>query len=152
MSCRRMTPPRSRPIPTPRPSCRRWDDRESPNHISKNLLHLSRLRVIITPLGALAQLVARNVRNVEVRGSNPLCSTTKKTACRRWAVFFVTKPMIKNPKNLRGQILSKDSHAQAGMSTANCESRVQNPLCSTIKKPLLSTRAKEAFSVGRNMV
>lgn len=25
--------------------------------------------------GALAQLVARNVRNVEVRGSNPLCST-----------------------------------------------------------------------------
>ena len=26
-------------------------------------------------LGALAQLVARNVRNVEVRGSNPLCST-----------------------------------------------------------------------------
>ncbi len=28
-------------------------------------------------LGALAQLVARNVRNVEVRGSNPLCSTRK---------------------------------------------------------------------------
>ena len=26
-------------------------------------------------LGALAQLVARNVRNVEVRGSTPLCST-----------------------------------------------------------------------------
>ena len=26
--------------------------------------------------GALAQLVARNVRIVEVRGSNPLCSTT----------------------------------------------------------------------------
>ena len=25
--------------------------------------------------GALAQLVARNVRNVEVRGSTPLCST-----------------------------------------------------------------------------
>ena len=36
---------------------------------------MSPLRVIITPLGALAQLVARNVRNVEVRGSNPLCST-----------------------------------------------------------------------------
>lgn len=28
-------------------------------------------------LGALAQLVARNVRNVEVRGSTPLCSTKK---------------------------------------------------------------------------
>ena len=27
--------------------------------------------------GALAQLVARNVRNVEVRGSNPLCSTRR---------------------------------------------------------------------------
>ena len=26
-------------------------------------------------LGALAQLVARNVRNVEVTGSNPVCST-----------------------------------------------------------------------------
>ena len=28
-------------------------------------------------IGALAQLVARNVRNVEVTGSNPVCSTTK---------------------------------------------------------------------------
>ncbi len=30
-----------------------------------------------TAYGALAQLVARNVRIVEVRGSNPLCSITK---------------------------------------------------------------------------
>ena len=30
--------------------------------------------------GALAQLVARNVRIVEVRGSNPLCSTTYHSA------------------------------------------------------------------------
>ena len=28
--------------------------------------------------GALAQLVARDIRIVEVRGSTPLCSTTKK--------------------------------------------------------------------------
>ena len=34
------------------------------------------MRYNILRLGALAQLVARNVRNVEVRGSNPLCSTT----------------------------------------------------------------------------
>ena len=46
--------------------------------------------------GALAQLVARNVRIVEVRGSNPLCSTTQ----NRWettllAVFnFLFHPLF----------------------------------------------------------
>ena len=37
-------------------------------------------------LGALAQLVARNVRNVEVRGSTPLCST-KAAQIRTAGVF-----------------------------------------------------------------
>ena len=36
--------------------------------------------------GALAQLVARNVRNVEVRGSNPLCSTKN---LRNLRFFFI---------------------------------------------------------------
>ena len=34
---------------------------------------------ITTKFGALAQLVARYIRIVEVSGSNPLCSTTRKT-------------------------------------------------------------------------
>ena len=42
----------------------------------KKILAFSRVwRYNTFCLGALAQLVARNVRNVEVRGSNPLCST-----------------------------------------------------------------------------
>ena len=38
-------------------------------------------------LGALAQLVARNVRNVEVRGSTPLCSTNaiQSEPCADWS-------------------------------------------------------------------
>ena len=38
--------------------------------------------------GALAQLVARNVRIVEVRGSNPLGSTIKKSHHFRWDFLF----------------------------------------------------------------
>ena len=34
---------------------------------------------ITTKFGALAQLVARYIRIVEVSGSNPLCSTIRKT-------------------------------------------------------------------------
>ena len=42
----------------------------------EKLLHFDRVCcIIIKRLGALAQLVARNVRNVEVGGSNPPCST-----------------------------------------------------------------------------
>ena len=41
--------------------------------------------------GALAQLVARNVRNVEVRGSNPLCSTKKQPPIR--VVVFCCRSM-----------------------------------------------------------
>ena len=37
--------------------------------------------------GALAQLVARNVRNVEVRGSNPLCSTKNLRNLRFFLLF-----------------------------------------------------------------
>ena len=33
---------------------------------------------IVTKFGALAQMVARDIRIVEVRGSTPLCSTGRK--------------------------------------------------------------------------
>ena len=49
------TPTPKHPIPA---GCKRWSE--------------------IQPNGALAQLVARYIRIVEVSGSNPLCSTTKK--------------------------------------------------------------------------
>ena len=40
------------------------------------------------PYGALAQLVARDIRIVEVRGSTPLCSTTTLEA-RRFKGFLL---------------------------------------------------------------
>ncbi len=45
--------------------------------------------IIKTVLGVMAQLVERLVRNEEASGSNPLSSTTKRTAKRR--PFFVVE-------------------------------------------------------------
>ena len=41
-----------------------------------------------TEYGALAQMVARNVRIVEVRGSNPLCSTRNRKSLDFQGFFF----------------------------------------------------------------
>ncbi len=41
------------------------------------------------PYGALAQLVARDIRIVEVRGSTPLCSTTAEALILNASAFFV---------------------------------------------------------------
>ena len=56
----------------------------------KILAFFSRMCIILIAFtrGALAQLVARNVRNVEVRGSNPLCSTTNKNTAT-WRCFYL---------------------------------------------------------------
>ena len=47
--------------------------------------------------GALAQLVARYIRIVEVSGSNPLCSTTRKTldSIRILGSFFLCRKLQK---------------------------------------------------------
>ena len=47
--------------------------------------------------GALAQLVARYIRIVEVSGSNPLCSTTRKTldSIRILGSFFLYRKLQK---------------------------------------------------------
>ena len=47
------------------------------NYFEKPLAFLRKPCIIFSVRGALAQLVARNVRNVEVRSSNLLCSTSK---------------------------------------------------------------------------
>ena len=49
----------------------------SGNIFQKPLAFSEKACIIISVRGALAQLVARNVRNVEVRSSNLLCSTRK---------------------------------------------------------------------------
>ena len=48
---------------------------------------------MISVRGALAQLVARNVRNVEVRSSNLLCSTT-------WVAISVATPFLSRKEHL----------------------------------------------------
>ena len=44
--------------------------------------------------GALAQLVARNVRIVEVRGSNPLCSTIGEPDEPPAMLYFIGKAFV----------------------------------------------------------
>ena len=44
---------------------------------------------IVTKFGALAQMVARDIRIVEVRGSTPLCST-QNLADQRLQGFFLS--------------------------------------------------------------
>ena len=51
-------------------------------------------------IGALAQLVARNVRNVEVTGSNPVCSTKGKPRVRKNSgLFFGSSAIIVELEN-----------------------------------------------------
>ena len=52
---------------------------------------------ITTKFGALAQLVARYIRIVEVSGSNPLCSTIRKTldSIRILGPFFLYRKLQK---------------------------------------------------------
>ena len=49
----------------------------SEKYSEKTLAFFSKACIMFSVRGALAQLVARNVRNVEVRSSNLLCSTTR---------------------------------------------------------------------------
>ena len=46
------------------------------------------------PYGALAQLVARYIRIVEVTGSNPVCSTTK--TCRNASLFSYLRRFLQD--------------------------------------------------------
>ena len=82
----------------------------------------------ITAYGALAQLVARYIRIVEVTGSNPVCSTTiclKTPVFRLFLVyfdyFFVQKPKNKGlsaPDFLLSFVKVRDKRADASMLMA----------------------------------
>ena len=84
-------------------------------------------------LGALAQLVARNVRNVEVRGSNPLCSTKhNKRIADGYPFVFLVKSRVdlkgtarQGKKASGGWLFSSPGWRQ------DCPSLAGNPLCST---------------------
>ena len=69
-------------------------------------------------LGALAQLVARFVRNEEVRGSNPLCSTSVKSRdivprCRETFLCFWRGGVSGHRSGLCGDV---SGHRSAGVS------------------------------------
>ena len=59
--------------------------------------------------GALAQLVARNVRIVEVRGSNPLCSTTVRPETQFFGRIFLYCPCrpVWRPKSRKRKTFEK---------------------------------------------
>ena len=84
-------------------------------------------------LGALAQLVARNVRNVEVRGSNPLCSTKHN---KRIADGYPFVFLVKSRGDLKGTARQGKKASSGWLFSSpgwrqDCPNLAGNPLCST---------------------
>ena len=79
--------------------------------------------------GALAQLVARNVRIVEVRGSNPLCSTKRiQIRTRKWFGFVaVCSPYIHSAFNIKDCVVFSPPRTEIGDAKRFSDLRENRP-------------------------
>ena len=69
--------------------------------------------------GALAQLGARNTGSVEVRGSNPLCSTIRTKHLFRGAFFVLMVDLGRVPEGKRIPIYSRQFASESSLARAN---------------------------------